>query len=77
VGKGFQNKEKQKKGGMKSPTKRQQTSCTLAVKLMHRPANKMVSKKHQVPRRRVVINSQRVKKKKKRRGKKKMLVCVR
>jgi hypothetical protein len=37
---------------------------------MHRPANKMVSKKHQVPRRRVVINPQRVKEEEKEKRKK-------
>jgi hypothetical protein len=41
---------------------------------MSRSANKVVSKKHQVPRRRVVINSQRVQIKQNKKGKARLVV---
>ena len=47
------------------PNERQRTSGALNVKTYARPANKMVSKKHQVPRRRVVMNPHKLKQNKK------------
>jgi hypothetical protein len=50
------------------PNERQRTSGTLNVKAYARPANKMVSKKHQVPRRRVVMNPHKLKQNKNKKG---------